>query len=152
MKQKISLVAALLFAVIFSVNAINPSNKSVIATTPTSIDFSNFEKSTTVNGKSLTTITPNDIKKLTGKKLSLKEVIKLKAAQKLLKAKAHKAGGDGYSKGIFILVALLGWSWLLMGIHDDFSGNTWLVNLLLLALCGLPGIIHAFVHMKDYTK
>ena len=151
MKQKISLVAALLFAVIFSVNAINPSNKSIIATNPTSIDFSNFEKSTTVNGKSLTNITPNDIQKLTGKKLSLKEVIKLKAAQKLLKAKAKK-GGDGYSKGIFILVALLGWSWLLMGIHDDFSGNTWLVNLLLTALCFLPGLIHSFVHMKDYTK
>lgn len=141
----------MLFAVIFSVNAINPSNKSIIATNPTSVDFSNFEKSTTVNGKSLTNITPNDIQKLTGKKLSLKEVIKLKAAQKLLKAKANK-GGDGYSKGIFILLALLGWSWLLMGIQDDFSGSTWLVNLLLYVLCWLPGVIHSFVHMKDYTK
>lgn len=150
MKQKISLIATLLFAVIFSVNAINPSNKSIIATTPTSIDFSNFEKSTTINGKSLTNITPNDIQKLTGKKLSLKEVIKLKAAQKLLKAK--KAGGEGYSKGIFILLALLGWAWLLMGIQDDFSGNTWLVNLLLTLLCGIPGLIHSLVHMKDYTK
>jgi hypothetical protein len=152
MKQKISLFAALLFTVIFSANAINPSNKSIIATNPTSIDFSNFEKSTNVNGKSLTNITPNDIQKLTGKKLSLKEVIKLKAAQKLLKAKAHKAGGDGYSKGIFILLAILGWAWLLMGIQDDFSGNTWLVNLLLTLLCGIPGLIHSLVHMKDYTK
>jgi hypothetical protein len=151
MKQIISLVAALLFSVIFSVNAINPSNKSIIATKPTSIDFSNFEKSTTVNGKSLTNITPNDIQKLTGKKLSLKEVIKLKAAQKLLKAKANK-GGDGYSKGIFILLAILGWAWLLMGIQDDFSGSTWIVNLLLYVLCWLPGVIHSFVHMKDYTK
>ena len=151
MKPKISLFAVLLFAVIFSVNAINPSNKSIIATNPTSIDFSNFEKSTTVNGKSLTTITPNDIQKLTGKKLSLKEVIKLKAAQKLLKAKANK-GGEGYSKGIFILVALLGWAWLLMGIQDDFSGSTWVVNLILTLLCGLPGLIHSLVHMKDYTK
>ena len=152
MKQKISLFAVLLFSVIFSVNAINPSNKSIIATNPTSIDFSNFEKGTTVNGKSLTTITPNDIQKLTGKKLSLKEVIKLKAAQKLLKAKAKKSGGDGYSKGIFILLALLGWSWILMGIQDDFSGSTWIVNLLLYVLCWLPGVIHSFVHMKDYTK
>ena len=151
MKQKISFIAVLLFTVIFSANAINSSNKSIIATNPTSIDFSNFEKGTTVNGKSLTTITPNDIQKLTGKKLSLKEVIKLKAAQKLLKAKANK-GGEGYSKGIFILVALLGWAWLLMGIQDDFSGNTWLVNLLLTMLCGLPGLIHSLVHMKDYTK
>jgi len=150
MKQKISLVAALLFAVIFSVNAINPSNKT-ITTNPTSIDFSNFEKSTTINGKSLTNITPNDIQKLTGKKLSLKEVIKLKAAQKLLKSKKGP-GGEGYSKGIFILLALLGWSWLLMGIQDDFSGSTWLVNLLLTVLCWLPGFIHSLVHMKDYTK
>ena len=151
MKQKISLIAVFLFTAIFSANAINSSNKLIIATNPTSIDFSNFEKGTTVNGKSLTNITPNDIQKLTGKKLSLKEVIKLKAAQKLLKAKANK-GGEGYSKGIFILVALLGWAWLLMGIQDDFSGNTWLVNLLLTMLCGLPGLIHSLVHMKDYTK
>jgi len=151
MKQKISLIAVLLFTAIFSANAINSSNKSIIATNPTSIDFSNFEKSTTVNGKSLTTITPNDIQKLTGKKLSLKEVIKLKAAQKLLKAKANK-GGEGYSKGIFILLALLGWAWLLMGIQDDFSGSTWIVNLLLTVLCWLPGFIHSMVHMKDYTK
>lgn len=151
MKQKIPLITALLFAVIFSVNAINPSNKT-IATIPTSIDFSNFEKSNTINGKSLTNITPNDIQKLTGKKLSLKEVIKLKAAQKLLKANANKSRGSGYSKGIFILLAILGWAWLLMGIQDNFSGSTWLVNLLLTLLCWLPGFIHSMVHMKEYTK
>jgi uncharacterized membrane protein YqaE (UPF0057 family) len=152
MKQKISLITVLLFTVFFSVKATSPSNKSIIATNQTSIDFSNFEKSTTINGKSLTNITPKDIQQLTGKKLSLKEVIKLKAAQKLLKAKNNKASGDGYSKGIFILLAIFGWAWLLMGIQDDFSGSTWLVNLLLTLLCWLPGFIHSMVHMKDYTK
>ena len=97
-------------------------------------------------------MTPKEFQKLTGKKLTLKEVIQLKAAQKVLKTKMHKKDGDGVSKGIFILVALLGWAWLLMGVQDDFSGNTWIVNLLLTALCWLPGFIHALVHMKDYTK
>jgi uncharacterized membrane protein YqaE (UPF0057 family) len=151
MKQKISIFTALLFLVFFSANAINPSNKSIIATNPTSIDFSNFEKGITVNGKSLTNITPNDIQKLTGKKLSLKEVIKLKVAQKILNANTNNSSGTRYSKGVFILVAIFGFGWLLMGIHDDFSGSTWIVNLILTLICWLPGLIHSLIHMEEYA-
>jgi len=143
MKLKISILTAVFFSLFITANAFKPMNN----TNP-----STFEQIKASKGNDLLNMTPKEFQKLTGKKLTLKEVVQLKAAQKVLKAKMHKKGGDGVSKGIFILVALLGWSWLLMGVQDDFSGNTWLVNLLLTALCWLPGFIHALVHMKDYTK
>jgi uncharacterized membrane protein YqaE (UPF0057 family) len=152
MKQKKSIFTTLLFLVFFSANAIKPSYNSAIARNPNSIDFSNFEKSNSINGKSITNITPNDIQKLTGKKLSLKEVIKLKVAQKILKANTNKSSAGRYSKGVFILVAIFGFGWLLMGIQDDFSGSTWIVNLLLTLICWLPGLIHSIIHMDEYTE
>jgi uncharacterized membrane protein YqaE (UPF0057 family) len=33
---------------------------------------------------------------------------------------------------------------------DDWTGNTWVVNLILSFLCWLPGFIHALIKMKDY--
>jgi uncharacterized membrane protein YqaE (UPF0057 family) len=39
-----------------------------------------------------------------------------------------------------------------MGIKDDWSGNNWWLNLLLYCLCGIPGIIHSFIKMKEYTN
>lgn len=94
-------------------------------------------------------LTPKQYEKLTGTKLTLKETLKLKAAQKLLKNKMNKAG-DGIPKGVYIILAILGWAWLIMGIKDDWSGNNWWVNLLLTFLCWLPGVIHAFIKMKEY--
>ncbi len=144
MKLKISILTAVFFSLFITANAFKPMNTPSTAST--------FEQIKSSKGNELLNMTPKEFQKLTGKKLTLKEVIQLKAAQKVLKAKMHKKDGDGVSKGIFILVALLGWAWLLMGVQDDFSGNTWIVNLLLTALCWLPGFIHALVHMKDYTK
>lgn len=94
-------------------------------------------------------LTPAEFHKMTGKKLTLKETLKLKAAQKLLKKQMNK-GGDGVPKGVYIILALLGWAWLIMGIKDDFTGNNWWVNLLLTLLCIIPGFIHALVKMKEY--
>ena len=38
-----------------------------------------------------------------------------------------------------------------MGLMDNWEGNNWWVNLILSwILCWLPGVIHAFVKMKDY--
>jgi hypothetical protein len=75
--------------------------------------------------------------------------MQLKAAQKAVK-KAAKGGETEIPKGLYIVGALFGWSWLLMGLMDDFQGNNWWVNLILLCLCFLPGVIHAFIKMKDY--
>jgi uncharacterized membrane protein YqaE (UPF0057 family) len=96
-------------------------------------------------------ITPKEYQKLTGKELSFKEVVKLKAAQKAVKAELKKED-DGLTKGLYVLLAILGLAWIAMGVKDDWKGNAWVVNLLLTVLCWLPGFIHALVKMKDYYK
>ena len=88
---------------------------------------------------------------MTGHKLTLKETLKLKAAQKAVKSQMKK-GGEGMTKGVYILLAILGLAWIAMGVKDDWSGNNWWVNLILTFLCWLPGFIHALVKMKEYYK
>lgn len=97
-------------------------------------------------------LTPGQYKQATGKKLGIKNTLKLKAAQKFLKKNlnAGEAGGADIPKGLYIVGIILGWGWLLMGLMDDFSGNNWWVNLILTALCWLPGVIHGFIKMNDY--
>jgi uncharacterized membrane protein YqaE (UPF0057 family) len=94
------------------------------------------------------TLTPAKYKEMTGKKLGLKKSLELKAAQKYVKKKM--AGGADISKGVYILLAILGVAWLAMGLMDDWSGSDWIVNLILTLLCWLPGVIHALVKMKKY--
>ena len=53
-------------------------------------------------------------------------------------------------KGLYIVAAIFGWGWLCMGLMDDFGGNNWWVNLILVFLFVLPGLIHALIKMKDY--
>jgi hypothetical protein len=98
-------------------------------------------------------LTPRQIEKLTGRKLSLKQVVTLKIAQKKLRHEMSKASaGQKFSTGVWILLAILGWCWLLMGISDDWKGSKWVTNLILYVLCWLPGLIHSLVHMKEYTE
>ena len=94
------------------------------------------------------TLTPSKYKEMTGKKLGLKKSMELKAAQKYVKKKM--ASGADISKGVYVLLAILGLGWLAMGLLDDWSGSDWIVNLLLTVLCWLPGVIHALVKMKKY--
>jgi uncharacterized membrane protein YqaE (UPF0057 family) len=101
-----------------------------------------------VNMEAFLKMTPKEFKKMTGRQLTFKETLKLKAAQKLLK---KSSGGDSQvPKGLYIVLALFGWAWLAMGIMDDWEGKNWWLNLILTMLCGIPGLIHALVHMKDY--
>jgi uncharacterized membrane protein YqaE (UPF0057 family) len=72
-------------------------------------------------------------------------------SKKLTKAMA-KADNSGISKGLYIVLAILGFAWLAMGIMDDWSGHNWWVNLILTLLFWLPGFIHAMIKMKDYYK
>lgn len=95
-------------------------------------------------------LTPKKYREMTGKKLGFANTFKLKAAQKVLKKRMNEDAGVDIPKGLYIVGALFGWSWLIMGLMDEFKGNNWWVNLLLLFLCFLPGVIHAFVKMKDY--
>lgn len=98
------------------------------------------------NPEAFLKMTPKQFEKMTGRKLTMKETLKLKAAQKIMK---KRAGGD-VPKGLYIVLALFGWAWLAMGIMDDWEGKNWWMNLILTMLCGIPGLIHALVHMKDY--
>jgi uncharacterized membrane protein YqaE (UPF0057 family) len=94
------------------------------------------------------TLTPAKYKEMTGERLGIKKSLQLKAAQKFIKAK--RAGDPDIPKGLFIVLAILGWAWIVMGLMDDWKGNDWWVNLILVLLCWLPGVIHALVKMKKY--
>jgi uncharacterized membrane protein YqaE (UPF0057 family) len=103
-------------------------------------------------------LTPAEYKKATGEKLGIKKSIQLKLAQKALKREMKNnaelrsglTGGDGITKSLYILLAILGLGWVAMGVKDDWEGSDWIVNLLLTCLCWLPGLIHALVKMKNY--
>lgn len=99
-------------------------------------------------------LSPKKYKELTGKKMTFKEKLKLKAAQKFikrnLKKQAKKANASGVSEGIYILAAIFGLGWLAMGIMDDWGGNNWIVNIILTALFWLPGLIHALIKKNEY--
>lgn len=95
-------------------------------------------------------LTPSEYEEITGKKLGFFNSIKLKYAQKYVKSELKGAADPDISKGIYILLAILGLAWIAMGLFTDFSGSDWIVNLILTLLCWLPGFIHALVKMKDY--
>jgi uncharacterized membrane protein YqaE (UPF0057 family) len=93
-------------------------------------------------------LTPKKYKEMTGQKLGIKKSIELKAAQKIIKKKMQSE--PEFSKGLYILLAILGLAWIAIGVMDNWEGSTWIVNLILTVLCWLPGFIHALVKMKDY--
>jgi hypothetical protein len=93
-------------------------------------------------------MTPKQYQKMTGKKLSFFKKIELKIAQKKL-AKAVK-DDKGISKGLYVLLAIIGFGWLAMGIMDNFTGSNWIISLVLYLVFYLPGLIFSLVKMKDY--
>jgi len=93
-------------------------------------------------------LTPKKFKQQTGKRLGIKNAIKLKAAQKIIKKRVN--GEPDIPKGLYVVGAILGFAWILMGVMDDWEGKNWWVSLLLFVLCWLPGVIHAFVKQKEY--
>ncbi len=93
-------------------------------------------------------MTPKKFKEMTGQRMTIKQAVQLKVAQKLVK-KEMKKDAD-ISKGLYVLLAILGLAWLAMGIMDDWDGSDWIVNLVLSLLCWLPGVIHGLVKMKKY--
>ena len=94
------------------------------------------------------TLTPKKYKEITGQKLGLKKTFELKAAQKMIKKQMKK--DPEFSKGLYVLLAILGLAWVAMGVMDDWNGSDWIVNLILVVLCWLPGLIHALTKMKKY--
>ena len=96
-------------------------------------------------------LTPKQYKELTGEKLGVKNSVKLKAAQKLIKRQQKgKGGATDIPKGLYIAGAIIGFAWILMGLMDDWEGNNWWLSLILFFLCWIPGVIHAFIKMDEY--
>lgn len=135
-----------LTAIVLSISATQagiiyvPANATDNAKTGTNTteQFKNFDS------KTLLSLTPAKMEQLTGKKMTFAQKLALKMAQK----KAKKAGD--ISKGLYIVLAIFGLAWIAMGVMDDWSGSTWIVNLVLTFLFWLPGFIHALVVMKKY--
>lgn len=101
--------------------------------------------------KEFLNLTPKTYRQKTGKKLGFKNTLVLKAAQKSVRKQFKKENSADIPKGLYIVGVILGFGWILMGLMDDFQGNNWWVNLLLLILtCGIGALIHGFVKMKDY--
>lgn len=106
------------------------------------------EAATALSLERFLTLTPKQYREMTGERLGLKNAIKLKAAQKIVKRQLKR--DEEISKGLYVLLAILGFGWLAMGLLSDWDGSDWIVNLVLTFLCWLPGLIHALVKMKDY--
>jgi len=96
-------------------------------------------------------LTPRSYEEMTGERLTLRETLKLKAAQKMVKNQLKKADGeDTFPKGAYIILVILGWGFIPLGILSDWKGNDWWVNLLLTFLCWIPVVIHGLSKMKNY--
>lgn len=104
-----------------------------------------------VNVKDFLNMTPKSYRQQTGKRLGIKNTLVLKMAQRSVAKQFKKEQAADIPKIVYILSLLFGLGWLMMGLMDDFSGNNWWVNLLLVILLfGLGGLIHGLIKMKDY--
>lgn len=66
---------------------------------------------------------------------------------------AHRAAGsETMPKGLYVLLAIVGFGWLGMGINDNFEDWDWVISLVLYAIFYLPGLIYTLVKMKKYYK
>jgi uncharacterized membrane protein YqaE (UPF0057 family) len=103
-------------------------------------------------------MTPAQVEKIAGRKLTFKE----KVALKVLKAKVKKAARKGATlqpaekfaapeieKGVYILIAFF-IPFVAVGLASDWEGSDWIIALVLSLLCWLPGFIYALVKMKEY--
>ena len=145
MKRSLLLCAfVLVFISSYAVNSTNWANQ--FNSDPEIATLSTDMKQMTLD--QFLALTPNAYYDMTGEKLGFKKTIQLKAAQKFLKKKANQS--EDISKEIYIVLAIFGLGFVAMGLLDDWKGNDWIINLVLTALCWLPGVIHAFVKMKKY--
>ncbi len=134
MKKSTILVVALLFFTmnIFAVNS-KPISKELIA---------KEEMYTATNLEEFLELTPRKIRKQTGKKLKLKEIIVLKAAQKKIKKAYKKQQNEGKPKSqVVALIFAIAIGYL--GVHRFYLGYTGIgiVQILTLGGCGIWALI-----------
>jgi len=109
----------------------------------------------------LSDLTVKQAEELAGRKLTLKEKIGFKIAKKKMQKMEKKsivtmassnglAGDAGIDKGIYILLALVGFPFISVGLASNWEGSDWIYCLLFTLLCFIPGLIYALVKMKKY--
>ncbi len=81
---------------------------------------------------------------------NLKKEFKMQKKVEKIKKFLQKGGSDKLSKGLYILLAIIGWGFLAMGLVSDWEGNDWIICLVLSFLFILPGLIYALIKMKNY--
>lgn len=91
-------------------------------------------------------MTPKQYKQITGKRMGIKNALKMKVAQRQFK----KMGNADISEGLYVVMAIFGLGWLAMGLLSDWEDDDWIINLILTVLCWLPGLIHALVKKENY--
>jgi uncharacterized membrane protein YqaE (UPF0057 family) len=142
-----------LFTMLFTASLSMAAVPTQVATLPTGDQKvnDNVDKIFRDNLTAFLELTPRTYEEMTGEKLTLKETLKLKAAQKMVKNQLKKADGeDTFPKGAYIVLVILGWGFIPLGILSDWKGNDWWMNLLLTFLCWIPGVIHGLAKMKNY--
>jgi uncharacterized membrane protein YqaE (UPF0057 family) len=87
---------------------------------------------------------------LTGKRMSFKEALQFKAAQKMMKKQAKKAGGGTLPQWAYIVLSIFLLGWLAIGIKSNWQSNDWWISLLLYILFWVPGLIYSLVVMSKY--
>ncbi|MDX1909222.1 MAG: hypothetical protein SF053_19445 [Bacteroidia bacterium] len=102
-----------------------------------------------MTAEDLLNMTPAKYQELTGEKLGVKNAIALKAAQKAIKNKLKNPAED-LDKTVYILLAIVGLGFIGIGLLSDWSGNEWIIALILSVLCWLPGVIYSLIKMKNY--
>ncbi len=104
---------------------------------PATIDFSGFENLTV---DEFLALTPKSIKEKTGKKLSLKETIVLKKAQKKVKKAMNGNAAGGKSQVVALILVLVAG---VFGVHRFYLGyiGIGIIQLLTLGACGIWTLI-----------
>ena len=96
-------------------------------------------------------LTPKAYRELTGKKMTLKEKISLKVAQKMIKKQNTMAAAGGtLPQWAYIVLSIIALGWLAIGVKSNWSGNDWWIALLLYFCFVIPGIIYSLIVMKKY--
>ncbi|MDO8368636.1 MAG: YqaE/Pmp3 family membrane protein [Saprospiraceae bacterium] len=162
MSLRKSLLALILC--LFALNAFSATATEPVAKTPIAISAEQAKQVEALlkdfSAHDLSRLTISKVEELTGKKMSFKEKVafkiakmKMKKLQKKVTVSMESSNGftaPGIDKGIYILLAIVGFPWLSVGLASDWEGNDWLYCLLLTFLCWLPGFIYALVKMKKY--
>lgn len=80
---------------------------------------------------------------------NLKKEFKMQKKVEKIKKFLQKGGSEKLSKGLYVLLAIIGWGFIGIGLNTDWDGNEWIICLLL-SLLWLPGLIYALIKMKNY--